>query len=198
MPKLVFIIGPAGAGKTTLAKTLAKQHRPAFLDMDTLLRPAAETIMTLSGLDPTDRDSPVYKKHCRDLGYRITMDAALENLELGIDAYVIGPFTKEIEDPLWLDQELARMGASSQEVEVRAVYVYLRDDSVYRQRIMARGSELDVWKLDHWSEFSPSLTRKTIQWTSSASSILYWDNSEALSEEKLLQIERFIYGEKEA
>lgn len=197
MPTLVFFIGPAGAGKTTLAKALAKQHRLAFFDMDTLLRPAAETIMTLSGLDPTDRDSPVYKKHCRDLGYRITMDAALENLALGIDAYVIGPFTKEIQNPLWLDQELAKIAASDLKIEVKAIYVYLQDDSVYRERIMARGSELDVWKLDNWSDFRPSLARRTIQWDSSACSILYWNNSDPLSGERLLELERFIYGEKE-
>ncbi|WP_282941103.1 AAA family ATPase [Paenibacillus sp. RC67] len=198
MPNLVFFIGPAGAGKTTLAKALAKRHRPAFFDMDTLLRPTAETIMTLSGLDPSDRDSPVYKKHCRDLGYRITMDAALENLELGIDAYVIGPFTKEIENPSWLEQELSKIDASSHEVEVKAIYVYLRDDSVYRQRIMARGSELDAWKLDNWSDFRQALTRKTIQWDSPACSISNWDNSETLSEERLLLLERFIYGERDA
>src|SRR5665647_307340 len=106
MPKLVFFLGPAGSGKTTLAKTLIEKHHAAFFDMDTLARPAAEAIMTLSGLDPNDRDSPIYKQYCRDLGYRITMDAALENLHLGIDAFVIGPFTQELEDPLWLEQEL--------------------------------------------------------------------------------------------
>ena len=99
MRKLIFFIGPAGAGKTTLAKAWAHKHGGAFLDMDTLLRPAAEAIMTLAGQDPNDRDSPTYKTYCRDLGYRITMDAALENLELGLDAIVVGPFTKELADP---------------------------------------------------------------------------------------------------
>src|SRR5690348_6358440 len=107
MRKLVFFLGPAGAGKTTIAKILAKKHRTAIFDMDTLSRPAAETIMTLSGLDPNDRDSPIYKQYCRDLGYQITMDAALDNLQLGVDAFIIGPFTREIEDPMWLEGKLA-------------------------------------------------------------------------------------------
>ncbi|MDF2964061.1 MAG: hypothetical protein K0S39_5796 [Paenibacillus sp.] len=194
MRKLVFFLGPAGAGKTTLAKTLARKHRTAVFDMDTMLRPAAEMIMTLAGLDPDDRDSPAYKKHCRDLGYRITMDAALENLELGIDAFVIGPFTKEIEDPHWLEKQLARIGVSPRDVDVKAVSVYLPDDNFYRNRLKERGSALDVWKLENWSSFSPSLVRRNIQWLLSDSSILYFDNSGPLNEEKLSVMERFIYG----
>ncbi|MFD1906940.1 hypothetical protein ACFSQ7_27465 [Paenibacillus rhizoplanae] len=62
--------------------------------MDILLRPAATAIMTMHGLDPDDRDSDEYKRLCRDLGYRITMDAALDNIGLSSDIYVVGPFTQ--------------------------------------------------------------------------------------------------------
>ncbi|GGG14386.1 AAA family ATPase [Paenibacillus abyssi] len=194
MRKLIFFIGPAAAGKTTLAKAFAKKHRTALLDMDTLLRPAAETIMTLSGHDPNDRDSPVYKQHCRDLGYRITMDAALENLDLHLDAYVVGPFTKEINDPQWLENELAKIGASLNDVDIKAVFVYLPDDQHYHQRITLRGSLLDVWKLENWDSFSPSLKRHEIKWKLPRHSILYFDNSGPLSESKLSIIEQFLNG----
>jgi predicted kinase len=193
MRKLIFFLGPAGAGKTTIAKALATKRRMSLFDMDTLSRPAAEVIMTLAGLDPNDRDSTVYKKHCRDLGYRVTMDTALENLELGLDVIVIGPFTKEMEDPLWLENELLRIGASLRDVDAKAIYLYLSDESIYRLRIAERGLEIDAWKLENWSIFSQSLTRREIKWNIPASSMLYFDNSEPLTHDKLSLIEQFVY-----
>lgn len=195
MRKLVFFLGPAGAGKTTLAKALVRRRHAALFDMDTLSRPASEAIMTLSGLDPNDRDSDVYKIRCRDLGYRITMDAALENVDLGVNAFVIGPFTRELEDPVWPEKELLRIGASLNDVDVKAILVSLPCEQHYRDRIRDRGLTLDAWKLENWSEFSRSLAVREIRWKLPASSILSFDNAGPLSEEKLRQVERFIYGD---
>jgi adenylate kinase family enzyme len=192
MRKLVFFVGGAGAGKTTLAKKLAARSGAVFLDMDTLLRPAAEALMTAAGFDPTDRDSTDYKRLCRDLGYRITMDAALENVSLGTDVYVVGPFTREIANPGWLERELAQIGTVSNEVDVKAVNVYLQNDALHRARIVGRGSELDRWKLDHWESFSHSLTRLRVEWPLPTDSILYFDNSEKLTEERVKRVEQFL------
>ncbi|GLX68765.1 AAA family ATPase [Paenibacillus glycanilyticus] len=195
MRKLVFFVGGAGAGKTTLAKALAKRRGAAVFDMDTMLRPAAVQIMTVAGLDPNDRDSEEYKKLCRDLGYRITMDAALENTELGIDAFVIGPFTKEIGDPSWIVTELASIGASLEDVDVKAAIVYLRDDRLHYSRIEQRGLDMDQYKLEHWNSFSLSLSRRTLAWELPESSVLYYDNSAAFDEAALEKLERFVYGD---
>jgi hypothetical protein len=192
MRKLIFFIGPAGAGKTTLAKSWVRQHGGAFLDMDTLLRPAAEAIMTLAGQDPSDRDSPFYKAHCRDLGYRITMDAALEQLSLEQDAIVIGPFTKELGEPKWLEDELARIGATVHDVRVRVIYVYLPNEESYQARIRARGSSLDIWKLENWEHFRASLQRREVTWRMDSSSLLYWDNSQPLTDTRKAELAKFI------
>ncbi|MBO9600820.1 MAG: AAA family ATPase [Cohnella sp.] len=194
MSKLIFFLGPAGAGKTTLAEAWLRRHGGAYLDMDTLLRPAAEAIMTLAGEDPEDRDSPFYKEHCRDLGYRITMDAALQQLKLGLDAVVVGPFTRETEDADWLAGELARIGATASEVSVKVVLVTLASEADYYARIQARASSLDVWKLANWEQFRLSLRPRAIAWPLPASSVLVFDNSAPLTEDALAGLERYITG----
>ncbi|MWC27744.1 AAA family ATPase [Paenibacillus sp. MMS18-CY102] len=194
--RLVFFVGGAGAGKTTLAKALARRRKMAVLDMDTLLRPAADALMANAGLDPSDRDSDAYKRLCRDLGYRITMDAALENVGNGIDAVVIGPFTKEIADPKWLDQELAKLGEARLTVEVKAIFVYLPDHQHHYERIHERGLAMDRYKLDHWEAFSQSLIRREIDWDLPDNAVLYYNNSKPISEQTLVLLEQFVYGTK--
>jgi predicted kinase len=192
MGKLIFVIGAAGAGKTSVARALVSRRPAAFLDMDTLLRPAAEAIMTMAGLDPMDRDSPLYKARCRDLGYRITMDAALENVALGLDSVVIGPFTRETSEADWLDGELARIGAPRE--VVRVIVVTLPDTASYEARIRQRGSALDDWKLEHWETFKTTLAERQIRWPLPPSAILRYDNAGPLDEQALERLERFVWG----
>ncbi|MCP1134208.1 ATP-binding protein [Paenibacillus polysaccharolyticus] len=191
--KLIFFLGGAGSGKTTLAKALSRKYKAAFLDMDILLRPAAEAIMTLQGLDPSDRDSPEYKRLCRDLGYRITMDAALDNVQLGVDTLVVGPFTQETGTPDWIEQELARIGRSLDNTDVRVAYVYLQNEALYRQRITARHSPLDEWKLANWDAFRSSLDRKSVAWPLPTESIAYIDNSSDDPAIAFAELERRMY-----
>lgn len=191
--KLIFFLGGAGSGKTTLAKALSRKYKAAFLDMDILLRPAAEAIMTLQGLDPSDRDSPEYKRLCRDLGYRITMDAALDNVQLGVDTLVVGPFTQETGTPDWIEQELARIGRSLDNTDVRVAYVYLQNEALYLQRITARHSPLDEWKLANWDAFRSSLDRKRVAWPLPTESIAYIDNSSDDPAIAFAELERRMY-----
>ncbi|WP_018976103.1 AAA family ATPase [Saccharibacillus kuerlensis] len=197
MRKLVFFVGGAGSGKTTIAKGITIKEHPVFLDMDTASRPASEKIMTLAGHDPHDRDSQAYKELCRDLGYRLTMDTALENLELGSDVFAIGPFTSEIRNPHWIHEELAKIGATVNDVEVKVIYVYLGDMTQYKKRIAERGHKADEWKLANWDLFVQRMQRTEVLWDLPGNSILYFDNSEGTLEENIISVEKFIYADKE-
>ncbi len=193
MRKLVFFVGGAGSGKTTIAKGITIKEHPVFLDMDTASRPASEKIMELMGHDPHDRDSAAYKLLCRDLGYRLTMDVALENLELGLDVFAVGPFTSEIRNPNWIHEELAKIGATVHDVDVKVVYVYLEDMTQYKKRIQERGHKADEWKLANWDEFVQRMQRVEVQWNLPGHSVLYFDNSQGTLEENIISVERFIY-----
>lgn len=193
MNKLVFFLGPAGAGKTTLAKSIASGRKVPFFDMDILLRPAADAIMTLHGLDPADRDSADYKRLCRDLGYRITMDAALDNIGLNVDAFVVGPFTKEAANPDWISNELSRIGRSLQDVEVKVVLVELANEELYRKRILDRQSPLDEWKFQHWDEFRKAFGNRSVNWPLPSSNVKVIDNSNPDITKTVSVVEHFIY-----
>lgn len=194
MNQLVFFLGPAGAGKTTLAKAVASRRKAAVLDMDILLRPAADVIMQMHGLDPADRDSAEYKRLCRDLGYRITMDAALDNMGLDCDVFVVGPFTKEAAEPDWIGGELARIGRTLEEIVVKVVLVSLGNAGLYRERIEGRHSPLDAWKFQNWETFRASLGSRTIAWPLPVDNILQIDNSDPDVRTAAAAVERFIYG----
>ncbi|MCL6604938.1 MAG: ATP-binding protein [Paenibacillus sp.] len=193
MNKLVFFLGPAGSGKTTLAKAVASRRKAAFFDMDILLRPAADVILAMHGLDITDRDSLEYKKLCRDLGYRITMDAALDNIGLNTDVFVVGPFTQEAATPDWISSELSRIGRSLLDVEVLVVMIELANEEVYRNRIQGRQSPLDDWKITHWDQFRSSLHSRNVQWPIPSSNVAYIDNSNPDLEATILLVDHFIY-----
>lgn len=63
MNKLVFFLGPAGAGKTTLAKAIASRRKVPFFDMDILLRPAADAIMTFTDWTRQTETLPITKDY---------------------------------------------------------------------------------------------------------------------------------------
>ncbi|KAA9004230.1 AAA family ATPase [Paenibacillus spiritus] len=192
--KLVFFLGPAGAGKTTLAKALASRRKCAFFDMDVLMRPASDVIMTMLGLDPNDRDSADYKKYCRDLGYRLTMDAALDNVELGVDSFVVGPFTKEAANPGWIAEELAKIGRTTEEVDVYVVLVHLANEELYRSRIEGRHLKLDEWKLRNWEQFRAALNVRSVTWPLPEGRVLKIDNSSPDVNATALELERQLYA----
>lgn len=194
MRKLVFFVGGAGSGKTTLAKGITDKHHAVFLDMDTVSRRASEKIMRIAGHDPDDRDSAAYKELCRDLGYEMTMDVARENLELNADVFAVGPFTSEIRNPNWIHDELAKIGATVNDVEVKVVYVYLADMTQYKKRIEERGHKADEWKLANWDLFVKRMERTNVEWDLPGDSVLYFDNSASTLEENTLSIEQFVYG----
>ncbi|WP_018749902.1 AAA family ATPase [Paenibacillus sanguinis] len=196
MLKLVFFVGVAGTGKTTVARKLARRMSAAFLDRDTVGGRFAEKILEMNGLDTNDRDSDFYKQHLRDLEYEATRDICIENLSAGQNVFMISPFTAELKSREWLGKLLQDAGMSSQEVDVKVVVVTLEDMDTQKERIIERSTDRDSWKLSHWDDFKQRVQFvPEINWDIPKSSIYIFDNSGQLTEEKVDAVFEFVQSE---
>lgn len=196
MQKLVFFVGVAGTGKTTVALKLAERIQAAFLDRDTVGGRFVEKMLEMNGLDVNDRDSDFYKKHLRDLEYDTTKDICIENLAAGQNVFMISPFTAELKNKAWIEEVLTAAGKTHAEVDVKVVAVTLKDMDLQKERIIDRQTERDTWKLEHWDDFKHRVQFvPDIQWEIPESSVLVFDNSGELTKEKIEMLYRFVAGE---
>lgn len=154
-PRLILFAGHAGTGKTTLAKQAlpllaARSGRDFFfLDKDTAYGAFSSHIMGLLTGDPADRDSPTYLQHLRDREYAGLLDITRENLALGLQVMLVGPFTREImAGKFFRPQEL---GLPANTI-CRIAWIELSSEEA-RRRIERRADPRDAWKLAHWDSY---------------------------------------------
>ncbi|GAB2542123.1 AAA family ATPase [Gracilibacillus alcaliphilus] len=193
MQRLVFFVGVAGTGKTTVAEKAAARIPCAFLDRDTIGGRFVEHILKMNNMDPNDRDSQFYKENLRDLEYDSTKDICIENLRVGQNVFMISPFTAELKNKDWIDEVIAASGKSKTDVDVKVVVVTLDDMNQQRQRIQERGTVRDTWKLDNWDSYETRVDFiPAINWDIPQDHIQIFDNSGELTEEKIANLVRFL------
>ncbi len=155
MARLVFIAGHAGTGKTTLARRavplLHARTGESFcvLDKDTAYGAYSAKVMGLLTGDPDDRDSPTFLEHLRDEEYRGLVEVAAENLALGVNVVLVGPFSREVKSKRVFDP--LALGVPP-DTRIRVVWVSL-GEATAKARIVARGDPRDRYKLAHWDEY---------------------------------------------
>lgn len=154
-PRLLLFSGHAGTGKTTLAKralpllSARSGHDFFFLDKDTAYGAFSSHIMGLLTGDPADRDSPTYLQQLRDHEYSGLLDITRENLELGNQVLLVGPFTREIMSGKFFRP--TELGLPADTV-CRIAWIDLSSEEAKR-RIEARDDPRDRWKLAHWDDY---------------------------------------------
>jgi len=155
MARLVFFAGHAGTGKTTLARrAVPLMHARTgesfcVLDKDTVYGAYSARVMGLLTGDPDDRDSPTYLEHLRDQEYHGLIDIATENLALGVNVLLVGPFSREVRSKRVFDAAALGVPAGTR---ISVVWVAL-DEATAKARIVARGDARDRYKLEHWDEY---------------------------------------------
>ncbi len=154
-PRLILFAGHAGTGKTTLAKKalpLIIEKTGAdffFLDKDTVYGAYSAHIMELTTNNPNDRDSPFYLKNLRDWEYAGLIAIAKENLQLGVNVILVGPFSTEIQSgKIFNPDELGIPSESS----IKIAWIDLEANEA-RHRLEKRADPRDEWKLQHWDEY---------------------------------------------
>ncbi|QWD64828.1 AAA family ATPase [Polynucleobacter sp. MWH-UH2A] len=154
-PSLILFAGHAGTGKSTLAKKALPKiiERTGedffFLDKDTVYGAFSAHVMELTTQNPNDRDSPYYLENLRDWEYQGLIDIARENLLLGVNVILVGPFSKEIQSGRMFNPEA--LGIPSQ-TKISIAWIDLEEGEA-KTRMEKRKDPRDQWKLAHWNEY---------------------------------------------
>ena len=154
-PRLILFAGHAGTGKSTLAKKALPLiiERTGedffFLDKDTVYGAFSAHVMELTTQNPNDRDSPFYLENLRDWEYRGLIDIARENLLLGVNVILVGPFSREIQSGNMFNPEALGVPAQT---KISIAWIDLQEHEA-KTRMEKRNDPRDEWKLAHWDEY---------------------------------------------
>lgn len=154
-PRLILFTGHAGTGKSTLAKRalpliIEKTGEDFFfLDKDTAYGAFSAHMMQLTTNNANDRDSPYYLENIRDWEYAGMIDIARENLALGVNVILVGPFSSEIKSGKMFSSEA--LGVPKDSI-IRLAWIDLKEDEAKR-RMEKRADPRDEWKLNHWDQY---------------------------------------------
>lgn len=149
MKRLILVTSPPASGKTFVSKKLAQNlDHVVYLDKDTLI-PLSKQIFKVGG-EEYNRSSPFFQEHIRDYEYVTILDLAMEALEYEDLVLINAPFTGEVRDYEYmkaLQDRLAKQNARLSIIWVSA------PEEVCRQRMIARNSDRDTWKIANWDEY---------------------------------------------
>ncbi len=154
--KLIIVAGVSGAGKTSLARELARIFHHTYLAHETITRRSTGYILKGEGYSVHNRETESYINHIKPLEYATTFDVAIENLQLGNSVIVDIPFLEEVQDPYWLVNFLNHYNLAMDKVDVRIIYVKCNRRQEYI-RMKNRGNSKDTWKLENWDAYCESI-----------------------------------------
>lgn len=149
MKKLFLIGSPPASGKTFVAKKLAGLlNQPVYLDKDAII-PLSKVIYKVAN-EPYNRDSQFFNTYIRDAEYEAIMQVAFEALEYNTFVIINAPFSKEIRSEKYLTE--LREQLAQAEAELIIIWVHCELELIH-QRMIARDSDRDRWKIDHWDDY---------------------------------------------
>ena len=149
MKRLILVTSPPACGKTYVSKALAKNLKHVvYLDKDTLIVLSKQIFKVAH--QEYNRSSDFFEKNIRDYEYSAIVDLALEALEYDELVLINAPFTREVRDPGYMKALRERI----RQKNARLTVIWVQADvEICKQRMIARNSERDGWKIAHWDEY---------------------------------------------
>jgi predicted kinase len=156
------VLGPAGSGKSTVGKRIARRHRAAYLDKDGLVTGFTELLLETMGFARSDRDhNAYYLSTLMPLEYETLLRVCGDNLAVGSSVVLDAPFGRYFADENYLLDAAARHGWPDADLVVVHVSV---DGPALLDRLVRRANPRDEWKIAHWQEFWPQARAQSCVW----------------------------------
>jgi predicted kinase len=139
VPQLIIFSGLPGAGKTTLARLLARDLRAAYLRIDTVEQALNDQRINVSGPE----------------GYVVAYRVAADNLRLGMSVVA------DSVNPIAITRRAWRDVAAQAAVPFVEIEVVCSDVHEHRRRVESRVSDIEGLRLPTWHEVE---TRERDPW----------------------------------
>ncbi|MEV4153678.1 AAA family ATPase [Nocardia salmonicida] len=153
-PRIVYVGGYPGSGKSEFARTLARVTNWAILDKDTIARPLIEPALEDLGQSVNDRESSTYLDRIRPREYEALDGVVSDNIEVGNSVIATAPYLREYTDRAWLDRVIARGETYQADCTFVWVRCSLETMLMYLRR---RGAGRDTAKLADWDRYSAGI-----------------------------------------
>lgn len=159
----VAVVGPAGSGKSTVARELARRATAVYLDKDTLAGPLIEAALAATGNQSSDRESnDYYRSTLMPAEYAALFAVAGDNLRLGHPVVIDAPFAAYLDNPGFF----VRSATEGRWPDAR-IYVLrvLAPEEAIKVRLRQRGLARDAVKLGDWDAFWTRWGATAVAWT---------------------------------
>lgn len=154
-PVLVLVSGPAGSGKSTMARLIARTYRLPCLDYDTLGQPFLTEIQRRYYPDAPCED---FYRDWRGQSYDTLWGAAMDSLRLGVSVAASAPCKRE-----WGERDFFKRLALRFDTSFQAVSIELMpDQGRLRDQLIARREPRDQGKLQNWASYAAGLQGEAV------------------------------------
>ncbi|MEV4643384.1 ATP-binding protein [Saccharopolyspora sp. NPDC049357] len=164
LPPAFVTIGPAGSGKSHVARELARKLRAVYLDKDSIAGEIVDAALELAGRRAGGReDDPTYVEQLMPAEYAALFTTAADNLRLGLPVVLDAPFAAYLGDPDFLTTSAGRV-PWPEATPIIVIEVRTSAETV-RARLTQRALARDKAKLAAWPAFWQRLGAQHCAWT---------------------------------